>query len=55
LKTEYVDTPRRGDHICYISNLAKLREHYPGWDITVSLDTILQEIIDGWTRRGRGA
>jgi len=53
LKTEYVDTPRRGDHICYISNLSKLREHYPGWDISVSLDAILREIIEGWSRRTR--
>jgi CDP-paratose 2-epimerase len=51
LKTEYVDKARSGDHICYISDLSKLRAHYPGWDITVSLDTILQEIIDGWRSR----
>jgi CDP-paratose 2-epimerase len=51
LKTEYVDKARSGDHICYISDLAKLRSHFPGWDITISLDTILQEIIDNWRTR----
>jgi CDP-paratose 2-epimerase len=51
LITEYVDAPRRGDHICYISNLAKLRSHFPGWDITISLQTILEEIIASWRRR----
>jgi CDP-paratose 2-epimerase len=51
LKTEYVDTARRGDHICYISDLRKLREHFPGWDITISLREILTEIIAGWQKR----
>lgn len=55
LKTEYVDTNRRGDHICYISDLRKLKDHFPGWDITISLRDILTEIIDGWkTRRAHG-
>src|SRR5262249_15423267 len=35
---EYVDRNREGDHICYISNLAKIRADYPGWGITKSLD-----------------
>ncbi|MEA2696476.1 MAG: CDP-paratose 2-epimerase, partial [Myxococcales bacterium] len=51
LKTEYVDVPRRGDHICYISDLHKLKEHYPGWKIEISLREILTEIIDGWKVR----
>ena len=45
LDWEYVDQNRSGDHICYISDLGKLRSHYPGWDITVSLDTILESIV----------
>ena len=44
LKTEYVDRNRICDHICYISNLGKMRAHFPGWDITKSLDDILAEI-----------
>jgi len=47
----YVDTNREGDHICYISDLTKLRQHYPRWDITKSLDDIFAEIVGGW--RGR--
>ena len=31
---EYVDQNRAGDHICYISDLSKMKAHYPGWDIT---------------------
>lgn len=41
---EYVDTNREGDHICYISDLSKMRRNYPGWDITKSLDDIFIEI-----------
>ncbi len=42
---QYVDENRAGDHICYISNLAKMRQHYPAWDITISLETTIQQII----------
>lgn len=41
---EYVEKNREGDHICYISDLTKMRTHYPGWDLTKSLDNIFEEI-----------
>jgi CDP-paratose 2-epimerase len=44
LETEYVDEARRGDHICYISDLSRLRADFPGWELTVSLDDILEEL-----------
>ena len=49
---EYVDKNREGDHICYISNLAKMKSHYPKWTITKSLDTIFKEIHTAWIERG---
>jgi CDP-paratose 2-epimerase len=45
LDWQYVDEARKGDHICYISNLRKFQTHYPGWKITRSLDAILEEMI----------
>jgi CDP-paratose 2-epimerase len=39
------DENRKGDHICYISDLSKLRRDYPDWDIRVSLREILSEMI----------
>jgi len=45
LKWKYVDQARKGDHICYISDLRKLESHYPEWKVTKSLDTIFSEII----------
>ena len=44
LDWRYVDQARKGDHICYISNLAKLKSHYPNWKITRGIDTILEEM-----------
>lgn len=42
----YDERNRRGDHICYISDLSKLRSHYPQWNITRNLGNILDEIIE---------
>jgi CDP-paratose 2-epimerase len=50
LDWRYVDEARRGDHICYISDLAKYRSHYPEWRITRSLDNILEEIVAAQSR-----
>ncbi len=41
----YNDQARKGDHICYISDLRKLRSHFPGWGITRHLDDILKEMV----------
>ncbi len=45
LQWEYVPENRAGDHICYISDLTKLRTHFPGWDVSVTIDTILESIV----------
>ena len=47
LEREYVEEPRRGDHICYITDLARLRADYPEWEVAVSLDAILSELVAG--------
>ena len=51
MRWEYVDKNREGDHICYISDLAKMRSHYPAWDITKSLDDIFTELHAAMTAR----
>jgi CDP-paratose 2-epimerase len=48
---EYVDENRNGDHICYITNLARFRSHYPRWKVSKSLDDIFREIVDSWQPR----
>lgn len=41
----YVEENRIGDHICYISNLGKLKTDFPEWQVTRDLKTIVQEIV----------
>ncbi len=45
LDWHYVEEARKGDHICYISNLRKFQTHYPKWKITRGLDAILEEMV----------
>jgi len=47
----YVDQNRIGDHICYYSDLAKMKAHYPSWDITKSLRQTIDEIVQSWKAR----
>ncbi len=48
---EYSEKNREGDHICYISDLTKMKEHYPDWNITKDLKTTFDEIYLSWTKR----
>ena len=47
----YVDQNRIGDHICYYSDLRKMRAHYPQWDISVSLEETIRQIVEAWRQR----
>jgi CDP-paratose 2-epimerase len=51
MKWRYVDENRSGDHICYYSDLRKMKCHYPAWDITRPLDAIFAEIAESWQCR----
>jgi CDP-paratose 2-epimerase len=48
MRYEYVEEHRKGDHICYISDLSKAKRHYPEWGISVSLDQIFTQIAEAW-------
>lgn len=48
---EYKDENRIGDHICYYSDLRKMKAHYPNWTITKSLGQIFEEIYQAWIKR----
>ena len=47
LKLDYkiLDENRVGDHICYYTDLLKLKQHFPGWSITKDLDEIIEEMV----------
>jgi CDP-paratose 2-epimerase len=51
MKWRYVEENRIGDHICYYSDLRKMRAQFPGWDIGKPLDDIFREIAGSWTAR----
>lgn len=48
---EYIARNREGDHICYISDLSKIRSHYPQWNVTRDLAMIFYEICAAWSKR----
>jgi CDP-paratose 2-epimerase len=50
----YDETNREGDHICYYSDLRKMRSHYPAWSVTIDLDSILEQIVRSWSERLSG-
>jgi CDP-paratose 2-epimerase len=41
----YNERNRTGDHICYISNLNKLRSHFPMWGITIGLQQMIEQMV----------
>ena len=51
MKWRYVDENRSGDHICYYSDLRKMKADYPAWDLTKNLETIFGEIAGSWAQR----
>jgi CDP-paratose 2-epimerase len=47
----YVNESRMGDHICYYSDLRKIKSHYPAWSINKTLPMIFEDIAVSWTHR----
>jgi CDP-paratose 2-epimerase len=47
----YSSTARTGDHICYFSDLSKIRSHFPRWSITRTLRDTFHEIVAAWRQR----
>jgi len=45
MQYQYSAGARQGDHICYYSDLSRIRNHYPEWDISISLDDCLRDIV----------
>jgi CDP-paratose 2-epimerase len=51
MRYKYIEQNRIGDHICYYSDLRKIKEHYPNWSITKSLDAVFTEIFNSYIQR----
>ena len=55
LESHYVEQARSGDHIWWISDTTRFREHYPGWQPTRGVRDILVEILARNSERWSGA
>jgi CDP-paratose 2-epimerase len=51
LDWEYAEQPRRGDHICYISDMGRFRAEYPHWSLSFSLDDIVEQFAESGVAR----
>jgi len=52
---KYVEENRRGDHIWWVSDLSRFKQHYPGWEISIDVPHILREIFELNSERWRVA
>ncbi|MCF6154450.1 MAG: NAD-dependent epimerase/dehydratase family protein [Candidatus Brocadia sp.] len=46
LDYSYIDKNRAGDHIWWISSVAKFKDHYQNWEFKYDIKTILHEIYE---------
>ncbi len=51
LKYTLSDEARSGDHIWWISDVQKFKNHYPHWKHTYNIDKIISEIIEASSER----
>lgn len=51
LRYTYADQNRTGDHICYISDLTKIKSHFPNWRLSYDLPAIFKEIVMRYERQ----
>lgn len=47
----YVDQNRKGDHIWWISDVAKFRSHYPAWDYHCTLRDTMEQLFESYLSR----
>lgn len=50
-KYEYLEKNRIGDHICYYSNLNKIKAHYPQFSLRHSLNDTIKQIVHAQRNR----
>ena len=51
LEYTYEPANRVGDHICYISDLTKIKSHFPNWKLEYDLPKILDGIVTACLRK----
>jgi CDP-paratose 2-epimerase len=51
-KITYLSQNRKGDHVCYITDLSKFKKAYPKWRLSKPLTQIIDEIIEHEQKHG---
>lgn len=51
INVSYSDSNRIGDHIWYISDVTKFKNHYPNWSFKYDLTTTLAQMFDNFKAR----
>jgi CDP-paratose 2-epimerase len=51
MNISYSENNRSGDHIWYISDLTKFKQHYPNWNWQYGLEDTLVQIYDSLSKR----
>lgn len=51
MRWSYEEKAREGDHMCYYSDLSRMKREYPGWEPSVSLGETFDQIVEAWYRR----
>jgi CDP-paratose 2-epimerase len=51
LEWTYREANRSGDHIWWVSDIRKFRSHYPAWDLSYTIEGIIEEIHDEMSDR----
>ena len=49
MRYQYSENARIGDHMCYYSDLRKMKAHYPQWDITLNIRDVFKDIYQRYT------
>ncbi len=47
----YSEQAREGDHVCYYSDLTRMRADYPGWRPEIGLTETIEQIVAAWNAR----
>ena len=45
LSVSYESNARTGDHICYYSNMSRLKSEFPNWKLKYGIEEIIEEIV----------
>ncbi len=48
---DYIDASRVGDHVCYISDLTRITNELVGWNLSISLAEIIEQLVSSWRER----